>query len=151
MLYKRVVIQEGCACITRLRIGCNLLSYSSGFEFWTSLAGLTGLTGLTVDRPVLGRSDSILHPDFRFGVCLRSWSSYLLTFHIDKRRASVCWIVWRLRPALVDQMDRSLEESVNRLRAVLPSTISAVFLAREWKAGVHLAMTIACSLGETDE
>ncbi|KAF3592964.1 hypothetical protein DY000_02025274 [Brassica cretica] len=44
-------------------------------------------------------------------------------------------------------MDRSLEESVNRLRAVLPSTISAVFLAREWKAGVHLAMTIACSLG----
>ena len=46
-------------------------------------------------------------------------------------------------------MGRSLEESVNRLRAVLPSTISAVFLAREWKLGVH-AMTIACSLGTLD-
>ena len=47
-------------------------------------------------------------------------------------------------------MGRSLEESVNRLRAVLPSTISAVFLVREWKAGVHLAMTIVCSLGTLD-
>ena len=28
MLYKRAVIQEGCACITRLRIGCNLLFHS---------------------------------------------------------------------------------------------------------------------------
>lgn len=47
-------------------------------------------------------------------------------------------------------MGRSLEESVNCLRAVLPSTISAVFLVREWKAGVHLAMTIVCSLGTLD-
>lgn len=64
------------------------------------------------------------------------------------------WIVWRLRPALVDRLGRSLVEPINCLHAVIPSTISAVLLAHELATSVNLAKNIVCSmgtLGEIDE
>ena len=41
------MIQKGCACITSLRIGCNLRFHSIGFEFWTRSEGCRKQTSLT--------------------------------------------------------------------------------------------------------
>uniref|UniRef100_A0A0D3BUM5 Uncharacterized protein n=1 Tax=Brassica oleracea var. oleracea TaxID=109376 RepID=A0A0D3BUM5_BRAOL len=81
--------------------------------------GLRRLAGnSTRFKPFEGRSDSEFRPDFRFGVHLSSWSSQIPHFPIAKRRTSVCRIVWRLRPTLVDRLSCNLGVSINRLRAV---------------------------------
>ncbi|KAF3509706.1 hypothetical protein F2Q69_00006915 [Brassica cretica] len=40
-----------------------------------------------------------------------------------ERRSAVCRIVWRLRPAIVDRLSRSLEVLINRLRACVTEHI----------------------------